>query len=258
MIGSPGVSGPAGSVLTPGAHARLREVLRASLAGRSEPVFFLGDTVLPAASLWAASRAWVRAFRRHGVGAGDRVVIAADGSSTALETIVACWWEAAVAVPVRPDRVAWAVEACGARVSIGGPASAARWSGLAPGEPRDPLASPIARSGRSNAALMTVGSDGWTARTAHDLLASLAEPSLAAMHGARVVTAVTCDDCLAVELGLLAPLAFSAAVVVDAAAMTDEELTSLLDEVACLVIRPERARELGSALARCRSHHSVA
>lgn len=80
---APGPAGPKG----------WRERLHAALVGRPYPLLVTPERILPAASLWTSARAWVAALRAAGIGAGDRVVLAADAGPAFVPLLVAGLWE---------------------------------------------------------------------------------------------------------------------------------------------------------------------
>lgn len=81
-------------------HALLHE----RFSQQSTPVVLFSDSVRSAASLWAGMRAWTRAFRTVGVGAGDRVVSVLPGGEALLQLALACLWESVGLVLVDTDR----------------------------------------------------------------------------------------------------------------------------------------------------------
>lgn len=71
----------------------LKSVLIQNLKENAYPVFSFEDRVIPAASIWTASRAWVNHFRKIGLKAGDRVVLKLPESPAFIAIIIAAIWE---------------------------------------------------------------------------------------------------------------------------------------------------------------------
>lgn len=93
------------------------------LRGRALPVFDFGPMVIPAASVWTASREWVSFFRGSGLAPGDRIVLAVEPSPAFLAVLVASLWEGltlAVADPSGPcsSRPARLLERFDARLAV--------------------------------------------------------------------------------------------------------------------------------------------
>ena len=70
-------------------RARLHSRLRA----QPYPLLVTQERILHAALLWSSARVWVDALRAAGVGAGDRIVLAADAGAAFVPVLVAGLWE---------------------------------------------------------------------------------------------------------------------------------------------------------------------
>ncbi len=80
----------------------LREGLHRALYRAALPVFDFGDRVMPAASLWVASREWVATFRQAGLAPGTRVAVGLPPSPAFLAVLVAAAWEGLSLAPIDP------------------------------------------------------------------------------------------------------------------------------------------------------------
>ncbi len=90
-------------------------LLRERLHGAPLPVFDFGDRVIPAASLWTASRQWVRFFRENHFAPGTRMVLALEPSPAFIAVLIAGLWESLTICPVdarlAPDMAAESFDA---------------------------------------------------------------------------------------------------------------------------------------------------
>lgn len=75
------------------AIAHRRDVLYRVLANNATPVVLFPDGVRSAASLWAGTREWTRAFRSAGMQRGQVVACALPIGETLLQLLVACLWD---------------------------------------------------------------------------------------------------------------------------------------------------------------------
>ncbi|MGD9795977.1 MAG: hypothetical protein AB7V43_21130 [Acidimicrobiia bacterium] len=256
------------------AHDGLRSLLHQALVGRSEPVCFFDDATVPAISAWAGARAWVRALRRAGVVAGDRVVISVADRPVAFEVIIACLWEGVCAIPVDAGNVAWAMRATDARVAIvgreapdvrrrspeGGDRGFPAWEAYGLGDPAEPLHEPLPAGARRDTALLLHGATGWVPMGAARLVSIATHGRLAPMLGARAVSTVDWGDPAGLLYGIIAPVLRSCAVLVAIEPMglhgVDDEVLEMCDEATWLTSSDAAiAHTLAShpdALGRCR------
>ncbi len=79
-----------------------RSALHAALQGRSLPLVWTPDTLVPAATLWSGARRWTEWMRASGLGAGDRVVCALPPGPGFVMLLVAALWDGLTFVPVPP------------------------------------------------------------------------------------------------------------------------------------------------------------
>lgn len=75
------------------AIAHRRDVLYRVLANNATPVVLFPDGVRSAASLWAGTREWTRAFRAAGLEAGQVVASALPTGEALLQLLIACLWD---------------------------------------------------------------------------------------------------------------------------------------------------------------------
>lgn len=71
----------------------LKDLLVEHLKEQAYPVFSFEEKVIPAASIWTASRAWVHFFRSQKITKGQRVVVKLTDSPAFLAVLVAGIWE---------------------------------------------------------------------------------------------------------------------------------------------------------------------
>lgn len=74
-------------------HDYLKSSLIENLREKAYPVFSFEDRVIPAASIWTTSRAWVHTFRSLNLSKGDRIVIKIPESPAFLGILIASIWE---------------------------------------------------------------------------------------------------------------------------------------------------------------------
>ncbi len=75
------------------AIAHRRDVLYRVLANNATPVVLFPNGVRSAASLWAGTREWTRAFRSAGVEAGQVVASVLPTGDALLQLLIACLWD---------------------------------------------------------------------------------------------------------------------------------------------------------------------
>lgn len=80
-----------------------RSTLYDNLRDSANPLFLFRETTIPAASIWTGSRHWVRTFREHNLGEGDRIVIDLPPGPEFIQVIVAVFWEKLSAILIPPD-----------------------------------------------------------------------------------------------------------------------------------------------------------
>lgn len=84
--------------------AETKALLVENLREAAYPVFCFEQRVIPAASIWTASRVWVNYFRQLGIKKGDRVVVKLPDSPAFLAVIIASIWEEILLVILPPDQ----------------------------------------------------------------------------------------------------------------------------------------------------------
>jgi len=86
------------------------------LRDRALPALIADGAITPAASLWTGARLWTEAFRKAGLSAGDRLVVALDPSPAFVQVLVAGLWESlsvALLPPGgHPEEALSALDAC--------------------------------------------------------------------------------------------------------------------------------------------------
>jgi len=97
-----------------------RDVLHARFRGQPTPLLVMPDALWTAASLWAGTRAWTKAFRAMGVGAGDVVVCTLPDGPAFVQVLLACLWDGVTFAPHGPsnDGSRLHAAAAGARIVI--------------------------------------------------------------------------------------------------------------------------------------------
>jgi hypothetical protein len=243
----------------------VRSLLHETLVGQSEPVFMVGEHVVPAPSMWAAQRAWVTAWRDSGLVPGDRVVVASADTVTTIEVLLAALWEGIGAVVCAPDRAAWAATSLGARVVVADPAlveidAGGHWwtDGLGRPVALSDVRPPAADS--AGTAVMGLTDSGWVRFHERDLLGAVADPVLAGAHGARVVSTVSWTTAGGVIVDLVGAIARSASVLVHEPEVFAEPVAvaEFLDEAAWCTVDARRwpawraDAVLSAGLRRCR------
>ncbi len=78
-----------------------RDVLHARFRGQPTPLLVMPDALWTAASLWAGTREWTRAFRAMGLNAGDVLVCALPAGPAFVQVLLACLWDELTFVPQR-------------------------------------------------------------------------------------------------------------------------------------------------------------
>ncbi len=113
-----------------------RDVLHARFRGQPTPLLVMPDALWTAASLWAGTRAWTKAFRAMGVGAGDVVVCTLPAGPACVQVLLACLWDGVTFAPHSEgnDAPMLHAAAAGARIVIApsGPAITGRTPVLVP------------------------------------------------------------------------------------------------------------------------------
>lgn len=96
-------------------HSRLYERLR----GNPYPLFIFGESVVPAAALWAGARLWTTAFREAGLMPGDRLALIVPPSAAFVQIVIAALWEGLTIAPFpASENVPAALGAVDARICL--------------------------------------------------------------------------------------------------------------------------------------------
>lgn len=70
-----------------------RDALHARFRGQPTPLLVMPDALWTAASLWAGTRSWTKAFRSMELVAGDTVTCALPAGPAFVQVLLACLWE---------------------------------------------------------------------------------------------------------------------------------------------------------------------
>jgi len=76
-----------------------RDVLHARFRGQPTPLLVMPDALWTAASLWAGTRAWTKAFREVGFVAGDVIGCDLPAGPAFVQVLLACLWEGITFAP---------------------------------------------------------------------------------------------------------------------------------------------------------------
>jgi len=76
-----------------------RDVLHARFRGQPTPLLVMPDALWTAASLWVGTRAWTKAFRAMGVGAGEVVMCTLPAGPAFVQVLLACLWDGMTFAP---------------------------------------------------------------------------------------------------------------------------------------------------------------
>jgi len=76
-----------------------RDVLHARFRGQPTPLLVMPDALWTAASLWAGTRAWTKAFREMGFVAGDVIGCDLPAGPAFVQILLACLWEGIAFAP---------------------------------------------------------------------------------------------------------------------------------------------------------------
>ena len=76
-----------------------RDVLHARFRGQPTPLLVMPDALWTAASLWAGTRAWTKAFREVGFVAGDVIGCDLPAGPAFVQILLACLWEGITFAP---------------------------------------------------------------------------------------------------------------------------------------------------------------
>jgi len=116
-----------------------KRLLYARLRDAPYPLVVFDHTTLPAASLWVTMRHWVKAFRRRGLTAGNRLVLALPPSPAFLAVMTAALWERLTLALAPPSADLPAVMATlDARAGVGTRPAAGIWTTTPAGLPATP------------------------------------------------------------------------------------------------------------------------
>jgi len=76
-----------------------RDALHARFRGQPTPLLVMPDALWTAASLWAGTRAWTKAFRSMALASGDVVSCALPAGPAFVQVLLACLWDGVTFAP---------------------------------------------------------------------------------------------------------------------------------------------------------------